>query len=287
MRLTQRQRLILRKRKIEALLPLVGADRSRDMRLELRKINRALGVSDEIDPKRLLQRPIEGAVGVNGLGGLYFEAESPPGLGRLVRLPFYLAALPLNFPTSVITSAGTGATSSTNPVVIVEIPNGVRSVSGLVLQTPVIEWARLRIVGFQVSQNPFVPTALQADFDLVTNLRPFLLVKDLQVGGGANLLSAEGYIDAAVYSDAVPEFAGIRAYPLLESPNRCTVKVAVSGESDPDAIFGGQLTSLSFSISLICEVLDDSSFGAHIPGPYARKDSMLRTPNPDGGFTER
>jgi hypothetical protein len=286
--MTSRQRLLLRKRKIEALLPLVSTERSRNMRIELREINEQLSVSAEADPRSLLREPLSAAAGVNGVGGLYFEQQSPPGIGRLIRLPFYLSEVPIEFPGSVITASGAGQPSFRNPVVIVQIPVGQRAISGLVLETPVIEWALLRIVGFQASQSPYVPTELQPDLDLATNLWPFLLVKELAVGGGANLLSAEGYIDAAVYTDRVPEFAGLRGYPVIETPNNCSVRAAVSGASDPNIVdpvtLDPLLTSVSFSLNLVCEVLDDTSYGSHIPGPYARRDAMLRRPSPDGGF---
>jgi hypothetical protein len=279
-----------RKRKIEALLPLVSADRSAAMRRELRALNARLGFKDKLEAKDLLAQPIEGAAGVNGVGGLYFQAQSPPGQGRLVRIPFYLFQLPTTFPANVITAAGAGLPSATNPLVIAQIPYPAggpsqRFITGMQLQTPIIEWGRLRVVGFQAYQNPFVPTGVDGSGRLATIFRPFLLVKHLIVGGGANLFSQEGYVDAGLFSPRVPEFAGLRGYPLLESPNRAFVSAAVSGLSD--ATVFAQLTSVTFSLNLIAEVLDDTMFGSHIPGPYARRDAMLRTPSPDGRFTRK
>jgi hypothetical protein len=106
-----------------------------------------------------------------------------------------------------------------------------------------------------------------------TGLAPKLLLKNLQVGGGANLFIQEQFIDGTVYDERLPELAGLRAYPRLDSPNQAYVSAAVQG---------GCLTSLTFSVTLICEVREDADLGAGIPGPYLRRDATLRRTNADG-----
>jgi len=197
-------------------------------------------------------------VNINTIGGLQFQATSPPGIGRLVALPFY----PTSVNADVTTSSGTNVTSSANPVCILSIGNTtVNAVTPFVLTTPQISWATLRIVGFEV--------------DMRTNCAqntspPTLLVSDLKVGGGTNLFTHEDYSDGSFYANENDYYAGLRDYPLLVSPN--TTQVSVSAVS-PTAT-GNTIT---FSAQLICEVLNDDNYGAHIPGPYARGTSMVRS----------
>lgn len=277
-----------RKRKIEALLPLVGEERRTRMRGELGQLNAILGAPTKVDAEALLRAPTA-SKGVDGVGGLYFQAESPPGLGRLIRLPFYMTTY--EGPTGtvldpvVVTDGGGDAAAIANPTVVAQVPLGSRTLTGMIFTTPQIEWADLRVVGFQASQQPFMPQFTDPDQPLVfaQTLRPFLLVKDLFIGGGANLFSQEGYIDGAVYTDHVPEFAGLREYPLLTSPSIANVRAAISGQSI--AVVGvPSAAAVTFSLNLICEVLDDSEHGRHIPGPYARRDALLRMPSREGGF---
>jgi len=282
---TQRRRLLQNKRKIEALLPLVSEKRARNMRVELDEINAVLGLSGRVDPQKLLASPVASA-GVEGVGGLAFQAPSPPGLGRLIRVPFYLTSYtgPTGV-TAMLTDGGFDAPAIANPTVIASIPApAARNLAGMTFQTPQISWADLRVVGFQAAQTPFTPVFFNLDI-LVTveTLRPFLLVKELFVGGGANLFSQEGYIDAILYSPLVPEFAGLRENPLLLSPSVATVSAAISGQT----ILVGpvlQRASITFALNLVCEILDDDNHGRHIPGPYVRRDALIRRPNPRGNF---
>ena len=81
---------------------------------------------------------------MNTIGGLQFQASSPPG--RMVSLPFY----PVSVNADVTTSAGTNVASSTNPVCILNIGNTTNNtVAPITLRTPQISWAKLRVVGFE------------------------------------------------------------------------------------------------------------------------------------------
>ena len=113
-----------------------------------------------------------------------------------------------------------------------------------------------------------------AENNYYKNGRLYLLVKGLNVGGGANLLSQEGYIDASIYDSRLSEFPGLRAYPELVSPNQAFIEAA---------IVGPQLATMTFSLNLLCEDLEDEDVGVPTPGPYARRDALMRsdvdTPN--------
>jgi len=204
--------------------------------------------------------------------------------------------------------AGNGQ-ESTNPTVIVNIPNQTPDgtninntawtgkIVGLKFRTPQIEWADLQVVGFTVEQreSPFVGASESAGIpspvpgvpqpNYVTATGQYssanyfktpgahLYVTNLAVGGGANLFMQQGFADANIYDSRIPEFAGLRAYPHLESPNRAYVEAAVQGAPE---------TSLTFSLALICEDLRDTQYGSGIPGPYVRRDAMLRETNQAG-----
>ena len=196
-------------------------------------------------------------VNINTIGGLQFQATSPPGIGRLVALPFY----PTSVNADVTTSSGANITSTTNPVCILSVGNTTaNAVSTFVMTSPQISWATLRIVGFEV--------------DIRTNCAqntspPTLLVSDLKIGGGTNLFTHEDFSDGQFYANENDHYAGLRDYPLLVSPNNAQVSIsAVSPTATGNTI--------TFSAQLICEVLRDDNYGTHIPGPYARGASMVR-----------
>ena len=58
------------------------------------------------------------------------------------------------------------------------------------------------------------------------------------------------------------------------SPNQAFIEAA---------IVGPQLATMTFSLNLLCEDLEDEDVGVPAPGPYARRDALMRsdvdTPN--------
>ena len=436
-----RSALERKRARIEALLPLVSQEKRDDLRRKLIELDGKLGrkAPGYAKPSNLAAS----AAGVNGVGGLRFQAKAPPGEGRLVRVPFYLYEMDFNQSSfvapevgpMVTTAEGANAVSETNPTVIATMPNdasGRRVLSGFKFRTPSMSWAKLRVVGLEATQrqsvyggsdpdgtaqtpsplpnsavnvdlydvgpgsgatgrynsfaatlNPpapvgptqsgapiggiwiapdlvytpqsidfgrvaigttstvsvtfsetvgnqrnlvaktsgdptytddatvgvdFIPangtytinisftpttfgvvtTTLTFQFQIganppVTFTIPvtgrgvtnnyyrngnlFLLLRGLNVGGGANLLSQSGFVDAAIYDARLPEFPGLRASPVLESPNRAYIEAA---------IVGPQLATMTFSLALVCEVLEDSEYGEGVQGPYARGASLAR-----------
>lgn len=308
-------------KRMELLLRLSSGDRARDIRQALDGLYAQVGQADvSPDPEALVADVASSAAGVNGVGGLTFAVQAPPGVGRLVGIPLYLyemdnqpAFLVANpkFPTvwdTVTTGAGVLLPDEANPSVVVNIPpfgtDGVtpnRVVKGLRFRTPILEWATVRIVGFQVSARcatlPAQPTdllapplplpgggwtapgvlnparnALTIPNEYSAGQRPLLLVKNLSVGGSANLFPQGEYADATVYSTLVAEYAGLRDNPILESPNRAFLTAAVVGVP---------FTSMTFSMQLVVDILDDTEFGMHRVGPYARRGAQARRPSVD------
>ena len=120
-------------------------------------------------------------------------------------------------------------------------------------------WATLRVVGFESAQR---------QYKAISNPGPTLLVQNLKIGGGANLFTHEQFADAKIYDADQPEFCGLRDYPILKSPNVAQVSVQGMGNQ-----FSAQV---AFSASLVCEILVDDNYGAHVPGAYARAGALVR-----------
>ena len=251
------QRLLQRKAKLQALMTVSGPRKQAAIQRRLARIDAVLAKTGYTEAQAAGQLSAA-AAGIEGIGGLMFQAQSPPGLGRLLRLPFY----PVDANAGAITGAGAGNASSTNPVVILD-PTGIgpNNTSGTAFRmlTPQISWATLRVVGFESAQRKF---------RAISNPGPTLLVQNLKIGGGANLFTHEQFADATIYDADQPEFCGLRDYPILKSPNQAEVTIlpvnSVVGESD------------TVSLSLLCEVLVDDNYGAHVPGPYSRKGALVR-----------
>jgi hypothetical protein len=315
--------LIRRKAKLEALLPLVRPEHVDNVRWEIERIKMQLGIPDDRKAPPVDLRKAE--AGVDGVGSLRFQATAPPGVGRLVRLPLFPSIVPQSPRYSVVTDAGVGQPASINPVftVVSDWSTGTPiRMTGLQLRTRVVKFATLRVVGFKASVKfrlqwgyttdvfPFAPppAPLTPFYDRVTQ-QPFVLVKNLTLGGGVNLFPQDEYADAAIYSESVPEFAGLRDYPVLQDPNTCSVNVATTSLSYgiPESLIpGGPLVApfgapaagspyiftgvvptvalvrpvVQVSMNLVCEVLDDALVpGVHVPGPYARPGATSRRPN--------
>ena len=213
----------------------------------------------------------------DGVGGLQFTAQSPPGIGRLIRIPFYLVSGANGFNalgTAAVVPAGT-TTSLVVPVINAAAPQdagygaGVTVTSTCLLQTPQISWALLRIVGFEAAvRYPVLPSGPVAQ----------LCFDNLQIGGGANLFVHEDFAPADIYLAGADSFAGLRDYPILRSPNQAQVQAQVIGP----AVAGS--SSINFSCSLVCEILVDDNYGAHVPGAYARAGALVRQ---GGAFVQR
>jgi hypothetical protein len=251
------ERLLGRKRKLEAMMAVSGPGKQRRIARRLKRINSVLsrsGYSQAAAAGGLAAA----AAGVEGIGGLQFQAQSPPGVGRLLRLPFY----PTTANAGVVSSGGINVASATNPVIITD-PNaavaGNCSGTAFTMTTPQISWATLRIVGFETSHSSFKGIA---------NPGPTILVEDLQIGGGANLFTHEDGADSFIYDANQPEFCGLRDYPVLKSPNTAQVVVTHVGSVAAE--------TTTFSCALLCEVLVDDNYGAHIPGPYSRAGALVR-----------
>jgi hypothetical protein len=251
------QRLLHRKAKLQALMAVSGPRRQAAIQRRLARIDAVLSKTGYSEAEAAGQLAAA-ASGVEGIGGLMFQAQSPPGLGRLLRLPFY----PVNANAGAITSNGANQPSAVNPVVILDPTQiAATNTSGTAFQmlTPQISWATLRVVGFESAQR---------QYKAISNPGPTLLVQNLKIGGGANLFTHEQFADAKIYDADQPEFCGLRDYPILKSPNQAEVTVLTVNNTLNE--------TNTVSLSLLCEVLVDDNYGAHVPGPYSRKGALVR-----------
>ncbi len=213
----------------------------------------------------------------DGQGGLQFTAQAPPGIGRLIRIPFYLTtaaasmnALQIGVDPGVAYSTVAGNASTTVPAILVAASanNGVGATGTLV--TPQISWATLRIVGFECSISRGKSVGRVGAGEVV--------FQDLQIGGGANLFIHEDWGPSGLYLSSNDNFAGLRDYPLLRSPNTARVSMGVTG-CGTAAVNSTAVTPIQHQIvtaNLVCEILQDDNYGSHVPGPYARKGAMVR-----------
>jgi len=199
---------------------------------------------------------------VEGVGGMQFTAQSPPGLGRLIRIPFYMETVQSGLFNSLTgqTVATIVPTASTIFPIINALPPAAPGASATItLRTPQISWAILRIVGFEANVGePLLPAAAAMELGF----------QDLKIGGGATLFVHEDFAPARIYLVGQDSFAGLRDYPILKSPNVAEVQCQTVGLVASD--------TLNFSCNLVCEILQDDNYGAHIPGPYARPGALVR-----------
>lgn len=200
---------------------------------------------------------------VDGVGGLQFTAQSPPGIGRLIRIPFYLVSAIDGFDALIgqpfpVPAPG-GTASSTFPAVLMSPPVAPGATNTALMRTPQISWAVLRVVGFECNvQEPVLPAGVPLS----------VTFSDLKIGGGANLFVNEDFAPSSIYLMGQLSFAGLRDYPILRSPNQA--EVAVQGVGT-DVSF-----PVTYTANLVTEILVDDNYGAHIPGAYARPGALVR-----------
>jgi hypothetical protein len=276
--------------RLRTLVPLVDESR----RIVLLRRLKMLGDQTTAQDVRKWTTGTLGESGIAGTGALRFESRAPPGIGRLVRLPMYLATVGN---ANLLTDGGLGALPNWHPEVILQIaaggPGEIRSIGPLVFTTREVTWATLRVVGFKVAVREGVnivtyaaghPTAPAGDpfnggaptQDRICT-RVWFLGKDLQVGGGTSLFASDGFTDLTPFYAEVYDYAGLRDYPILERTNTATVSLVLhTGHARIPAPGGWTAVRESFAVWLVCEVMEDDQIGNHRIGPYARGQAMKR-----------
>ena len=196
---------------------------------------------------------------VDGAGSLEYLVESPPGVGRLDRIGFTiqtLGGLPVGPAPVPINAVG-------DPQIVMQAGLGA---GNCVMATPQISWAVVRIVGVEITRTINNPGGGAPDLIQITNF---------SIGGGADLLIQQGGVDLAYFASGLTTKVGLRDFPILRSPNQAFLNVAWQ-----NSIAGAVMTAGDHIVGfdLIVDVLADDNFGAHLPGAYARTDSLIRRP---------
>lgn len=185
---------------------------------------RGMGVVEhEFGPQVIQQHNVDQAN-----QGLRWSVNTPPPSGNLTSIPF-------------VTSG------ATNPVI--NLTAGAAGVIGATsnLVTEAVSWAILRI------------TALTTQtLAAATGSTP--VVQDLKVGGSANLLLSENWMDATQFDVDRDGFMGLRSNPMLRSPNVAQISVAARGGTA-----GAETVVAAFD--LVVDVIRDDVFGPGLPGP--------------------
>ena len=184
-------------------------------------------VEHEFTPQVMRDYNVDGAA-----QGLRQMSVAPPGSGRLVAIPFVAAGAVV--PVHILTGSGAAGVGATTNLV-----------------TNSVNWAVLRIVALITQVN--APTATD-----------FGVMQDFRIGGSPNLFLPEDWVLMDDYDTDKEQYAGLRAYPIMISPNTALISVANS------CMVAAFNTSIYASIAVVTEVLRDDAFGPGLPGAYAR-----------------
>ena len=237
---------------------------------------------------------------LSGVGGLQFKAQSPPGPGRLVRIPFYAVDPANQWVPAGIEEPGDCPVTSLSLVAtqrIREIP----------LTTRVLDYGKYRILGIQTNWERTYPFTGDAPaFPPGTFLGQIpVALRNLEVYNGAELFVTEDIqaMDAATFAifdsstqgqtfgfgaggpfAQVPSrtfrrrysrfFAGFRDNPVVGSSSRVTVTVQYWCAT---ALPAACSLAMPFSCNLVAEMIEDRVFGnPAVPSASARKGAQVK-----------
>lgn len=192
---------------------------------------------------------------VEGAGELAFQVQSPAGIGRLTRIPFLVNAAVAAVPLSIVGQQQ------------VVVAAGTVTPQTIQLQTPQLPWAIFRLVAIEIQVTIDAPGAGAPDIYHVLNL---------STGNGASLFAAAGNQPVSFYLQGLELRGGLRDYPIVRAPNFLQIQVSVQ-----NALTGVAPTTAGttiVSVECVCDTLADDEFGAHLPGPYARPEALIRQP---------
>jgi len=251
---------------------------------------------------------------VLGLGGLGFTVQSPPGAGRLCRLPLYPAS-----DADAMSGAGGLVSAGDDPFLLMQLTrvaggNGFVAGPEYEVVTRQLQYGTYRVLGIQCSfQENYVGKDQAAAFAVSTlPIRGVAItVRSLQVYNGAELLLPLNDLDASsfqllpiegsTYLDAGGVagiaaanfhqqarynwqrrlgslFMGLRDYAVVDSDATLTMKVqAFGGSSAVGGIENGFTMPVPVCFNLVCEMLTDKVYGnPKVPSPAARAGALVK-----------
>jgi len=252
--------------------------------------------------------PVEQAKGrtnlaaVAGKGTLSFRVSSPPGPGRLVRLPFY--------PQNVANAWSPGIDRpGDSPILALRFGAGDSAIGPFWMQTPQLSYGVYRIVGLQTNRGINYINAFGLDPPWQNKIVAVSL-SDLFVYNGQALFMQSDQIDADTFSvlaserDAVRTnastlrespynynhrrqrfFVGLRDYPVVNENARAQIAVWAFTSAVALGVIGTAI-QIPFSCNLVIEILSDRVYGnPRNPGPYARSGAVTKAGALDFGVS--
>jgi len=271
-------------------------------------------------PKKLPFSPEQALV--QGIGGLRFDVQSPPGPARLCRLPMY----PVNNADSMSGNAGI-LSAGDDPTVMMLLSNtgpGGGPITGTTyeLETRELEYGSYRVVGIQCSyRNEATVKDIAAGWAVQNSsiLGLGVSLNSLQVYNGAELLLPDTNIDArscillrpegATFSSAggvaAPGryfqqtkytfdrrkgslFMGLRDYPVVSTNAKLRMNLNAFAGFIPYNIGNTNSIVVPVCVNLVCEILTDKVFGnPRNPSPAGRAGALVKVAaSPSAGVSE-
>ena len=248
---------------------------------------------------------------VSGVGGFGFRALSPPGSGRLVRIPFY----PQN-PTEAWTGGSGIATAGDDPILNLIIPAGSMKSNKLTMLTYQFDYGAYKILGLQTNyQGSYNTGSAGGAVPPATPLSPFgvgISVGNLSLYNGQTLFVQLEDMDASTFQ-LLPDFRtdflttaggasgsqrenpynylarrsrffpGLRDYPVVFGTANVTMTVqAFIGQP----MTGGVDMNIPFSCYVVADLVEDYVFGDPvINSPAARAGANIKLGAKDLGLS--
>ena len=244
---------------------------------------------------------------VSGIGGLGFRALSPPGSGRLVRIPFY----PQN-PTEAWTGGSGISTAGDDPILNLTIPAGSQKSNKLTMLTYQFDYGAYKILGLQTNfQGSYNTGIAQAGNPPLSPLGVGISVGNLSLYNGQTLFVQLEDMDASTFQ-LLPDFRtdflttaggsgsqrenpynylarrsrffpGLRDYPVVFGTANVTMTVqAFIGQP----MTGGVDMNIPFSCYVVADLVEDYVFGDPvINSPAARAGANVKLGAKDMGLS--
>ena len=245
---------------------------------------------------------------VSGIGGLGFRALSPPGSGRLVRIPFY----PQN-PTEAWTGGSGISTAGDDPILNLTIPAGSQKSNKLTMLTYQFDYGAYKILGLQTNFQGSYNTGsvLNPPVPPLSPLGVAISVGNLSLYNGQTLFVQLEDMDASTFQ-VLPDFRtdflttaggsgsqrenpynylsrrsrffpGLRDYPVVFGTANVTMTVqAFIGQP----MTGGVDMNIPFSCYVVADLVEDYVFGDPvINSPAARAGANVKLGAKDMGLS--
>lgn len=296
------------KKREDAAPPLRGGERDAAMVVPWGGKDRALApLPTAIRALKLVDKRT-----LSGMGSSRFGVQSPPGSGRLVRIPFY--------PEDDNQSwSGSGGIEFKNddPVIKLTIDGAInnRIARTVLVRTERFDYGSYRILGFQVNEQGNSKPLLGLSTGQLTLGGIVITFSNLQLYNGQSLFLQEGQSWSAMY-DIFPGgystnqltiggansarlqlpgsyqrrrsrwFAGLRDYPLVTGTT--FVSVQISAFSVLPTLVEDPIWDIPVTCNLVAEMVEDKVFGDVVsPSAGARGGATVKVAVREVGVNER